>query len=57
MLKDSTFEFEKRRNEPLTYNRNLYVTTITAMQRVNEIKEKREILFWENRFVYKRNLK
>lgn len=50
MLKDTTFEFEKKRNEPLVYNRNLYVTTIAAMQRINEIKEKREILFWENRF-------
>ena len=51
MLKDTTFEFEKKRNEPLVYNRNLYVTTIAAMQRINEIKEKREILFWENRFL------
>jgi len=51
MLKDTTFEFEKKRNEPLVYNRNLYVTTIAAMQRVTEIKEKREKLFWENRFL------
>ena len=52
MLKDTTFEFEKKRNEPLVYNRNLYVTTIMAMQRVNEVKEKREKLFWENRYLY-----
>lgn len=49
MIKDSTFEFEKKRNEPLVYNRDLYITTIAAMQRINEIKEKREALFWENR--------
>lgn len=53
MLKDTTFEFEKLRNEPLVYNRELYVTTIAAMQRINEIKEKREKLFWENRFFIK----
>lgn len=51
MIKDSTFEFEKKRNEPLVYNRDLYITTIAAMQRINEIKEKREALFWENRFL------
>jgi large subunit ribosomal protein L24e len=25
MAKDSVFEFEKKRNEPLKYNRDLYV--------------------------------
>ena len=25
MSKDSVFEFEKRRNEPLRYNRDLYI--------------------------------
>lgn len=34
MVKDSCFEFEKKRNEPLVYNRDLYVTTIQAMKRV-----------------------
>ena len=31
MIKDSTFEFEKKRNEPIKYNRELYMTTVTAM--------------------------
>jgi large subunit ribosomal protein L24e len=31
MTKDSVFEFEKRRNEPLVYNRDLFVTTIQCM--------------------------
>ena len=28
MVKDTCFEFEKKRNEPLVYNRDLYVNTI-----------------------------
>jgi large subunit ribosomal protein L24e len=52
MVKDTVFEFEKKRNEPLVYNRDLYVTTIAAIQRIGEVKRKREELFWENRFVY-----
>lgn len=50
MIKDTTFEFEKKRNEPLVYNRDVYINTIKAMKKVNEIKEKRETLFIENRF-------
>lgn len=52
MIKDTTFEFEKKRNEPLVYNRNLYVTTINAMKKVNDIKEKREELFIQNRYLF-----
>lgn len=46
---DSTFEFEKRRNRPVKYDRNLMGKTIMAMKRVQEIKEKRELRFFENR--------
>ena len=64
MIKDTTFEFEKKRNEPLVYNRDVYISTIKAMKKVNEIKEKRETLFIENRFkkikfiqnIYKKNI-
>ena len=31
MVKDTVFEFEKKRNEPVVYNRELYITTIAAM--------------------------
>lgn len=56
MVKDTVFEFEKKRNEPMVYNRDLYVTTIAAIQRIGEVKRKREELFWENRYnlIYKR---
>lgn len=46
---DSTFEFEKRRNRPVKYDRNLMGKTIMAMQRVQNIKERREARFHGNR--------
>lgn len=49
MAVDSTFEFEKRRNRPVKYDRDLMGKTILAMQRVQEIKSKREERFHANR--------
>jgi len=49
MTIDSTFEFEKRRNIPVRYNRELLQTTITAMKRVGEIRKRRELAFWKHR--------
>lgn len=46
---DSTFEFEKRRNIPVRYNRTLIAQTIGAIQRVGEIRQRREHAFWKNR--------
>jgi large subunit ribosomal protein L24e len=48
--KDSTIEFEKRRNIPVRYDRELMQTTIATMKRVAEIKKKREHAFWRNRY-------
>merc|ERR1712187_774538 len=42
---DSTFEFEKRRHEPVKYDRELYQKSIEAMKKVSEIKAKRESHF------------
>jgi len=42
MSVDSTFEFEKRRNRPVKYDREVVGKTIGAMERVQEIKEARE---------------
>merc|ERR1712150_403377 len=39
---DSTLEFETKREEPVKYNRDLYVKTIGAMKKIDEIKTKRE---------------
>jgi large subunit ribosomal protein L24e len=49
MAVDKTFEFEKRRNRPVKYDRNLMGKTILAMKRVETIKQAREQRFFENR--------
>ena len=49
LLYDKTLEFERRKEEPIRYNRDLYVKTIEAMERVDEIREKRELRHYMNR--------
>ena len=51
MVIDSTFEFEKKRNEPIKYNRDLVVETVRAMKKVSAIKERREKDFWKMRLL------
>lgn len=49
MTVDSTLSFAARRNVPVRYNRDLVATTLKAMQRVSEIRGKREKQFYKNR--------
>eukprot|EP00124_Ichthyophonus_hoferi_P004696 Ihof_evm2s551 gene=Ihof_evmTU2s551 len=42
MIVDTTFMFEKRRQVPLKYDRELWGNTLMAMKRVTEVREKRE---------------
>jgi len=49
MVVDSTLSFAARRNVPVRYNRDLVATTLKAMQRVSEIRAKRERQFYRNR--------
>ncbi|KAK5004544.1 ATPase-activating ribosome biosynthesis protein, partial [Elasticomyces elasticus] len=49
MLVDSTLAFAARRNIPVRYNRELVATTLKAMQRVSEIRARREKAFYKNR--------
>ena len=49
MKNDSIFDFEKKRNEPVQYNRDMYVKTIQAMKKVADIRDRREERFWNNR--------
>ncbi|KZT56748.1 hypothetical protein CALCODRAFT_497075 [Calocera cornea HHB12733] len=49
MTIDSTFEFEKRRNVPVRYDRELMAQTLKAMRRVGEIRQRRERAFFKNR--------
>ncbi|XP_065060307.1 probable ribosome biogenesis protein RLP24 [Rhopilema esculentum] len=47
---DPAFEFEKKRNVPVTYNRETWSKTVQAMQRIEEIRAKRQKQFIKNRF-------
>ena len=47
--KDSILELEQVRNEPVQYNRDVYVKTIQAMRKISDIRKKREDRFWKNR--------
>jgi large subunit ribosomal protein L24e len=49
MAVDSTFDFEKRRNRPVKYDRDLMGKTILAMKRVDSIKQQREKRFFDQR--------
>jgi large subunit ribosomal protein L24e len=49
MTVDSTLQFAQRRNVPIRYNRELVATTLQAMQRVSEIRARRERQFYKNR--------
>lgn len=49
MTIDTTYEFEKRRNIPVRYDRDLVKTTVDTMKRVEEIRKKREHQFYLNR--------
>lgn len=49
MAVDSVFEFEKRRNRPIKYDRDLMGQTLQSMQKVREITEQREERLFQNR--------
>jgi len=49
MVVDSTLTFAARRNVPVRYNRDLVATTLKAMQRVSEIRQRRERVFYKKR--------
>ncbi|RKO87586.1 ribosomal protein L24e-domain-containing protein [Blyttiomyces helicus] len=55
MTIDSTLEFEKRRNVPVRYDRELMATTLKAMKRVQEIKARRERVFYKKRMIGKKD--
>uniref|UniRef100_A0A3P9IV36 Probable ribosome biogenesis protein RLP24 n=1 Tax=Oryzias latipes TaxID=8090 RepID=A0A3P9IV36_ORYLA len=46
---DNALEFEKRRNIPVKYNRELWNKTVDAMMKVEKIKQKRQAQFIMNR--------
>lgn len=56
MIVDSSLllsQFAKKRNVPVKYDRNLVATTIKAMERVEEIRQRRERVFTKRRLAGK----
>lgn len=49
MTVDSTLTFAARRNVPVRYNRDQLATTVQAMERIAEIRARRERQFYKNR--------
>ena len=49
MTIDATLTFAARRNVPVKYNRDTVQKTLLAMERVSEIRKKRELAFYKNR--------
>ncbi len=49
MTVDSTLAFAQRRNIPVRYNREMVARTLSAMQRINEIRGRRERQFYRQR--------
>jgi large subunit ribosomal protein L24e len=49
MVVDTTLTFAARRHIPTRYSRDLVAKTLTAMQRVEEIRRRRERVFYRNR--------
>jgi large subunit ribosomal protein L24e len=49
MVVDSTLTFAARRNVPVRYNRELVAKTLKAMERVSEIRQRRERVFYKKR--------
>lgn len=47
---DPTFEFEKKRDAPPKYSRDLWQKSVEAMQKVEQIRQKREAHFMMLRF-------
>ena len=47
---DTTFQFERRRNRPVKYDRDLIQTTTRVIKKVDDIKAKRSRQFYENRY-------
>ncbi|CAN6478799.1 unnamed protein product [Victoria cruziana] len=49
LTQDTTFEFERKRNRPERYDRNVVEQTLKAMKKIDEVRIARESKFWERR--------
>ena len=46
---DPVYEFEKNKDTAVRYNRDTWVNTIQAMEKIDKIRTDREERFWQNR--------
>ncbi|BFG31252.1 hypothetical protein CerSpe_175260 [Prunus speciosa] len=49
MTQDSTFEFERKRNRPERYDRNLTANTLKAIKKIDKVRVDREARHHEKR--------
>ncbi|XP_048444872.1 probable ribosome biogenesis protein RLP24 [Pyrus x bretschneideri] len=49
MTQDSTFEFERKRNRPERYDRNLAENTLKAIKKIDKVRVEREARHHKNR--------
>jgi hypothetical protein len=49
ILQDSTFEFERRRNRPERYDRNVTENTLKAIKTIDKVRSRRESKHIERR--------
>ncbi|XP_022651394.1 probable ribosome biogenesis protein RLP24 [Varroa destructor] len=56
LIVDPVFELEKRRNCPVRYDRDLWKNAMNAMEKIMEIRKKREAHFIMNRLKHGRKL-
>ncbi|KAB5558497.1 ribosome biogenesis protein RLP24 [Coniochaeta sp. 2T2.1] len=54
MTVDSTLQLAARRNVPVRYDRDLVARTLKAMERISEIRTRRERVFYKKRMAGKR---
>jgi len=51
LAEDATFEMERRRNRPEKYDRDLLKKTVKAVEKISEIRKKRQDRYHEKRMV------
>ena len=51
LAEDATFELERRRNRPEKYDREVVAKTIKAIEKITEIRKKRQDRFYEMRML------
>lgn len=49
LAQDSTFDLERKRNRPEKYDREVMHKTITAIQKIENIRQKRQDRFYDTR--------